>query len=497
MGALKPIRTLQRADVRNVDYAIRIACLALLAYGTAIVIRPLAGLIGWSIILLVLLYPAFRWTTTRLRLNRAIAALLISTVCMLVLLGPATWLGLSLATSLRSLAQRLGSGDLMIPPPFEPVKRLPLIGDKIYELWHLASTNLRAALIQIAPQLRPISSRLLFLAGNAGIGMLEFMGAIAMTSFLFIPAPSLAKSTRQIVSRLGTGRGDEFIDLVGSTIRNLARGVIGVAMAQALLAGIGLIVAGVPGAGLISLLVLILGIIQIGSAIVIVPVLIWCFLSMSTMAAILLATYLLPVSLMDNFLRPLIMSRGLKTPMLVILIGLIGGALAYGLIGLFLGPIVLAVAWELLALWSKSGEDVPIDSVQVEDSASPQSARSPNRVFERVTLRSIRADKFGSRLSRFAILQCNRRRRRPVAPLVCGISLHSIERSCYLEPTVDLVPQRNAEFQESLLYPFIPQLIVKLRWIGQDEEAKELEAAAAALPAEERCGVSFGPFSTD
>lgn len=356
MGALRPIGTSQRGDARTIDHAARVACLALLAYWTAIVIQPLLGLIGWSIILVVLLYPAFQWSVTRLHLSPAIAALLITGMCLLVLLGPATWLGVSLAASLRSLAQRVGSGDLTLPPPFEAVKRLPLIGDKAFELWHLGSTNLQAALAQIAPQLKPLSSRLLVFASNAGLGMLEFVGAILIAGFLFIPGPSLVQSTRLIFRRVATEHGDEFVDLVGSTIRNLARGVIGVALLQALLAGVGLIIAGVPAAGLISLLVLILGIIQVGSAVVLVPVVIWSFFTMGLAAAVLLAAYLVPVSLMDNILRPLIMSRGLKTPMLVILIGLVGGIMVHGLIGLFVGPIVLAVAWELLGLWTHSAQ---------------------------------------------------------------------------------------------------------------------------------------------
>ncbi len=215
--------------------------------------------------------------------------------------------------------------------------------------------------------------------------MLEFVAAIVIAGFLFIPGPSLVVSTRLIFRRLATEHGDEFLDLVGSTIRNLARGVIGVALLQALLAGLGLIVAGVPAAGLISLLVLILGIIQVGSALVVVPVVIWSFFSMDPTAAILLAVYMVPVSLMDNFLRPLIMSRGLKTPMLVILIGLMGGILAYGLIGLFLGPIVLAVAWELLSLWQRPNdglvENAPVNAARGEDSTGPRPAPSAGPAF--------------------------------------------------------------------------------------------------------------------
>ena len=376
MDALRPIRSSQRSNAISIDYAARIACLALLAYWTAIVIQPLLSLIGWSIILVVLLYPAFRWSVTRLHISPVITAPLITGVCLLVLLGPATWLGVSLAASLRSLAQRLGSGDLTLPPPFEAVKRLPLVGDKIFELWYLGSTNLHAALAQIAPQLKPLSSWLLVFASNAGLGMLEFAAAIVIAGFLFIPGPSLVQSSREIFRRLATEHGDEFIDLVGSTIRNLARGVIGVALLQALLSGVGLIIAGVPAAGLISLLVLILGIIQVGSAVILVPVVIWSFFTMNPAAAVVLAVYMVPVSLMDNILRPLIMSRGLKTPMLVILIGLVGGIMVHGLIGLFVGPIVLAVAWELLVLWRGPTEGLP-GSAPAEFARSMEGRRQP------------------------------------------------------------------------------------------------------------------------
>jgi predicted PurR-regulated permease PerM len=137
----------------------------------------------------------------------------------------------------------------------------------------------------------------------------------------------------------------------------LSRGVIGVSVLQALLAGIGLMIAGVPGASLITSAVLILGIIQIGPTVVLVPLVIWSWFSMETAAALVFTVYMIPVNLMDNVLRPLVMGRGLETPMLVILVGVIGGTLAYGITGLFLGPIVLAVIWELTVTWIREQEE--------------------------------------------------------------------------------------------------------------------------------------------
>jgi predicted PurR-regulated permease PerM len=141
--------------------------------------------------------------------------------------------------------------------------------------------------------------------------------------------------------------------LAGATIRTVAQGVIGVAVLQSLLAGIGLKIAGVPNAGLLAFGVLVLGIIQIGSAPILLPVIIWVWMSRDVGAAILITIYLALVGLSDNVLRPLLMGRGLSTPVLVIFMGVLGGTLAHGIVGLFVGPIILAVAWELLMAWGR------------------------------------------------------------------------------------------------------------------------------------------------
>lgn len=237
------------------------------------------------------------------------------------------------------------------------VKDWPLIGDNLYASWSLASTNLKAALVQIGPQLRPISGTLLELAGNAGISMLKFIVAVAISGFLLLPGPHLVSSARLVFRRIAAGRGDEFVDLIGATIRNLARGVIGVSLLQALLAGVGLIVAGVPAAGFLSFLILVLGIIQIDALLIIVPLIVWGWLKFDVTTALIFSVYMIPVGLLNNLLRPFVMAHGLKTPMLVILIGVIGGILTHGVIGLFVGPIVLAIAWELLREWTVEAAD--------------------------------------------------------------------------------------------------------------------------------------------
>jgi predicted PurR-regulated permease PerM len=166
----------------------------------------------------------------------------------------------------------------------------------------------------------------------------------------------LVEAVAVFLHRRVSQRGGEFMQLAGATIRNVSQGVIGVSLLQALLAGLGLIVAGVPGASLIAFGVLVAGIIQIGPSVILVPVIIWSWMTMETWAALIFTAYIVPVNLIDNVLRPIIFTRGLKTPMLVIVVGVIGGTLSNGIIGLFVGPIVLAVAWDLLVAFMRNDE---------------------------------------------------------------------------------------------------------------------------------------------
>jgi predicted PurR-regulated permease PerM len=339
------------------DLAIQIACVALLSYWTFVLVAPFLTIIVWSIILADLLYPGFDWIVRRLRVPRAFASLLLVVLSLIVLFGPAAWLGSSLVGTIRTLAMRIGSGEIAIPPPGEAVKNWPFIGDRLFETWSLASTNLKAALVQFGPQLRPISGTLLRFAGSTGTGMLKFVTAVVISGFLLPSGPRLVDSAKLVAQRIAPRHGNELVGLIGATIRNLARGVIGVSIAQALLAGVGFIVAGVPAPGLFSFLVLLLGIIQIGAAIVIIPLIIWAWVTMDTTMALFFTLYMVPVTLLDNFLRPFVMAHGLKTPISVVFIGAIGGILTHGIIGVFVGPIVLAIAWEVLAAWVSKPAD--------------------------------------------------------------------------------------------------------------------------------------------
>lgn len=339
-----------------VDLAIRIGFLGLFLYWSLVLVRPFITIAIWSVVLTVALYPVFDWMALHLGGRRRLAAVLITIFSLLVVIGPATWLAFSLIEGLGMISERFDLATLSLPPPPKSVRDWPLIGDQVYQFWDLATTNFGAVLAKVVPQLKPLVSGLLQIAANAGTGILKFFASIIVAGFLFSPAPSVVKALTRFSHRLASKRGEEFVNLAGATIRTVSRGVIGVSALQALLAGLGLMIAGVPGASLITSAVLIFGIIQIGPSIVLIPVVIWSWTAMETTTALLFTAYMVPVNFIDNVLKPIVMGRGLKTPMLVILIGVIGGTLAYGITGLFLGPIVLAVFWELLVAWIRESE---------------------------------------------------------------------------------------------------------------------------------------------
>jgi predicted PurR-regulated permease PerM len=356
-----------RSGDEIIQLAIRLGLLVFLVYWSFILVRPFIPVLAWSIILTVALHPAFDWLSVNLGGRPKLAAILITLISLAIIIGPVAWLGVGVVEGLQHLAGLLGAGTLAIPSPPEGIKDWPLVGQKLYDLWDQASTNLAAALRGLASYLKPLAGAVLAFAGSMGIGMLKFVLSVAISGVLFLYGPDLVAGSRRIQARLVTQRSEDFIGLAGLTIRTVSQGVIGVAVLQALLAGIGLKLAGVPQAGLLAFAVLVLAILQIGAAIVLFPVLIWIWATKEFTAALLLTIYLLIAGLADNVLKPMLMGRGLNTPMLVIFIGVLGGMMAHGIVGLFIGPIILAVVWQLMMAWI--GEEPAVVVVSGPDPA--------------------------------------------------------------------------------------------------------------------------------
>ncbi len=370
-GDKHPIRPLTIRPLTNdlFEFVARLGLFCLLVYWSFVLIRPFLSIILWSLILTVTLYPAFDWTARRLEGRRKLAAAIVTALAVLIFTGPVIWLGLSMVEGLGTLYGRLNAGAITIPSPPEEIKTWPFVGERLHSFWTLASANLMTALNEALPYLQPLKSPVRRMAQSAATGIPMFLLSVVIAGFLFSPAPSLLEVLRKFSFRILPAHGQEFLKLAAKTIRNVSQGVIGIALLQAILAGLGFVIAGVPGSGFLALAVLILGILQF-PGIVLIPVIIWSWTSMQTTAALAFTAYMVPVSLMDNVLRPILMARGLKTPMLVILIGVMGGALTHGIIGLFLGPIVLAVTWELIGAWLQREDALTIR----EPAADPQTS---------------------------------------------------------------------------------------------------------------------------
>lgn len=344
-----------RLGATTIDLAIRLGFIGLLGYWSFRVIAPFLTIGMWSAILVVALYPLF--DRIALRLNGRVAAALVSLLSLLIVVGPVTWLGLGMVGGIRSLAVSLEDGQLAIPPPPDFLRGWPIIGERLHQLWSLATTNLKVALAETLPMLKPLGGTLLGIAQSALYGLLELLVSIVLAGFLFTRGPKLVEALSAFLDRVLSHRGRELVLLAGATIRSVSRGVIGIAFLQAVLAGAGFLVAGIPAPGVLAFLALLLGIIQIGPTILIVPIVIWSWTAMDAVHALAFTTYMALVSVMDNVLRPLLVARGLTTPMPVIIIGVLGGAIAYGIVGLFFGPIVLSVAWAVLVAWVQGGGD--------------------------------------------------------------------------------------------------------------------------------------------
>jgi predicted PurR-regulated permease PerM len=343
----------------SVDIAIRIGLLGLLLYWSLKVIGPFLTVALWSAILTVALYPLFDWLARGLG-SRRLAATLITLLCLAIVIGPVTWLGFGLIGSVDFVIKGFDSRILSIPLPAESVKGWPLVGEQVYRLWTLAATDVKAILLEAAPTLKPLGSKLLDIAGTVVFGLLEFVAAIIIAGFLYSPGPQLAATLGAVLRRIFGQRSGEMLKLAGSTIRNVSRGVVGVALLQSFLAGVGFLAAGIPAAGFFSFIALVLGIIQIGPTILFIPIVAWSWTALETTNALIFTAYMVAVGLVDNVLRPFVMAHGLSTPMPIIFIGVVGGTLAYGISGLFVGPIVLSVTWTLLVAWAQDdGSSAP------------------------------------------------------------------------------------------------------------------------------------------
>ena len=344
------------ADRIVVDLAVRLGFLGLFAWLALAILSPFVLILLWALFLTVALQPGHARLAARLGGRGRLAAVIVTLIGLAIVLGPISMLVASLVGSVETLSMGMAGGGLSIPPPPAEVKTIPIAGAWLHSNWELASSNLQGFLGRYGTTLIGAGKWVIRPAEALGRDLIDILIAVVVAGVLLVPGPRFVPGFRRFAARIMGSRGSDFVDLGAATIRNVARGVIGVAAIQALFVGVALIAAGVPAAGLLTLVALLGAILQIGVGIVAVPVIVWGWIALGTLPAILLTAWLVPAMFSDLALKPLMVGHGLRTPMLVILTGVIGGTISFGLIGLFLGPIVLALFYELVIFWVELGE---------------------------------------------------------------------------------------------------------------------------------------------
>ena len=335
---------------RALDASINVGLLILLAVSCLLILRPFVPLLTWGIIIAVAAYPGFKKLQRIMGGHRVLASVVFTAVLLALLILPVFFLADSLIGGVQSVSSHLKSGEAIIPPPPASVGSWPLIGTPLRNTWLLASRDLAELLKEFAPQIKAAVPEVLSATAGLGATVLQLLLSIVVAGVLLANAKAAYELTLALANRLFGEKGPEFQELVGSTIRSVTFGIIGVAFIQSVFAAVGFLVAGLPAVGLWAVVFLIAAVLQFGF-IVLVPAVIYVFATATTTKAGIFLVWCIIVGLMDNILKPILLGRGAAVPILVVFLGAIGGFVAMGIIGLFVGAIVLSVGYKLFLAW--------------------------------------------------------------------------------------------------------------------------------------------------
>ncbi|MCG5480729.1 AI-2E family transporter [Sinorhizobium alkalisoli] len=338
---------------RLIEQLLGIGALVLLAIGCALVLWPFLSAIMWAAVICFSTWPIYRRCERAVGGNRAAAAAAMTMLVVIVVAAPLAFVVTALADDIKNLAEGI-TRVLEQGPPAPPnwVKGLPVVGENLATYWEGLAHDAPAFIVELKKLTGPVTD--IALAGGAafGTGLLEVALSIFITFFLFLHGRRMISFMRQIGERVAGTRARRLLAVIGMTVKGVVYGMIGTALAQGLLAGVGFWIAGVPQSLLLGCLTFLLSFVPAGPPFVWGPVALWLLMQGSVWWGLFIAMWgLLLVSSIDNFLRPYLLGQNINLPVLLGLFGLVGGVLAFGLIGLFLGPTLLAVAYNLFLEW--------------------------------------------------------------------------------------------------------------------------------------------------
>lgn len=341
----------------TIDAAIRLGLLMLLAIWCFQIVTPFIVPVIWGVIIAVAIYPLYVKLKSALGERNKLAATLYTLIALTLLITPTIMISDSVLESSEKITERYETGELHIPPPNDSVKDWPLVGEEVHSIWYQSSKNLEDTLKKYESETKKVGKAIVSGAAGAAGTILQFVLSIIISGILVANAAGAYDVTIRFFARLTNKEtGKSYADLSKATIRSVAQGVLGVAIIQAVLSALGMMVMDVPAWGLWTLIVLVMAIAQLPPILVLGFVSAYVFSVAETTPAVMFLIYSLIVSGSDGFLKPLFLGRGMSTPMLVILLGAIGGMMMSGIIGLFVGAIVLALGYELFMAWLNKTE---------------------------------------------------------------------------------------------------------------------------------------------
>ncbi len=352
-----------------------LAVLALVVIGCFFVLKPFLSALLWAVILTFSSWPAFRVLLCWVKGRRTLAAFLMTLGIATVLLVPSVVIVLTLAGDVKEFANTTVAWVRQGPPaPPSWLGNVPWVGEELVALWKEYAADSKQLLVAAEQFIDPLTSWILTIGKALGRGVLELALSMFLAFFFFRDGAQLGERALAIAKRLAGDRGDHLLrEVAGGTIRGVVYGILGTAMAQGLIAWIGFSIAGVPAAVLLGLMTFLISVIPMGPPLIWVPVSIWVFQNQSVEMGIFMVVWgALGISSVDNFIRPLIISQGNKMPFVLIFMGVLGGGLAFGLIGIFLGPTLLAVSFRLGEEWLAYRKQIKPEPSDAGESALPE-----------------------------------------------------------------------------------------------------------------------------
>lgn len=343
-------------EKKSIDLTIKLLLILLLLVWCAIIILPFVVPVLWGVILAITLFPSYTKLLGILKGKKGLAATVITMIILLLLIVPFVWLVSSVVGSAKEFVASLRDGSLMIPPPKPEVAGWPIIGDPIYNTWQMLATNMESAISQHREQILNLGDKFLGTIKSVTSNFLMMILSVIISGIMLVNSDKSEKSTNNFAARLSGGSGQEFTSLLVLTVRNVAKGILGVAFIQFATIGACLIFADVPLAGLWAIVVFLFAMVQLPVGLIAIPIIIYLYSANDPLPATIWSVLILVFAFSDAVLKPLLMGKGAPVPMLVIFLGAIGGMIMSGFIGLFTGAIVLSLGYKLALTWMRSGQ---------------------------------------------------------------------------------------------------------------------------------------------